>query len=52
VQTDFRLAQCDNRRFDFLAYFRRHPAFERVFEGYAPLTSIGPIAVYRRRGPR
>ena len=48
VQTDWRLSRCRNQPFDFLAYFRRHPAFERAFRNYRPLTTVDNIAVYHR----
>jgi len=52
VQTDFRLWACRGERFDFLAYFRRHPAFEAEFRNYARLTTVGNLDVYVRGGPR
>lgn len=48
VQTDFKLARCGEKAFNFLSYFRQDPAFDRVFQGYAPLTKIGAIIVYGR----
>lgn len=51
VQNDFHLWGCQGQRFDFLAYFRRNPAFEAEFRSYAPLATVGNLDVYVRGGP-
>ncbi|MSO77870.1 MAG: hypothetical protein EXQ87_13330 [Alphaproteobacteria bacterium] len=50
VQTNFGLWRCDNRPFDFIAYFRGHPQFERAFRHYTPLMEAHELTVYYR-GP-
>jgi len=51
VQTDWRALGCLDRPFDFLAYFRRHPAFARTLDGYAPLTAFDNLVILARRPP-